>query len=51
MRFKIAWEEAHIVTIEADNEAEAKRKFKSKEIIDEHKDRIGDFDVYPEEDL
>lgn len=51
MRFKIAWEEAHIVTIEAENEAEARRKFKDKEIIDEHKERIGALDVYPEEDL
>jgi len=51
MKFKIAWEEAHIVTVEADNEAEAKRKLKDKDIIDEHKERIGVLDVYPEEDL
>jgi len=51
MRFKIAWEEAHIVTVEAENEAEAKRKLKSKDIIDESKDHIGDLEVYPEEDL
>jgi len=51
MRFKIAWEEAHIVTVEANNEAEAKKKLKDKDIIDEHKERIGVLDVYPEDDI
>jgi len=51
MKFKIAWKEAHIVTVEADNEAEAKLKFKNKEIIDEYQERIGTLDVYPEDDI
>jgi hypothetical protein len=51
MKFKVVWEEAHIVTVEADNEAEAKLKFKNKEIIDEYKERIGVLDIYTEEDL
>ena len=51
MKFKIAWEEAHIVTVEANNEAEAKQKLKDKEIIDEHQERIGALDVYPEDDI
>ena len=49
--YKIAWTEAHIVTVEANNEAEAKQKLKDKKIIDEYKERIGALDVYPEDDL
>jgi hypothetical protein len=49
--YKIAWTEAHIVTVDAENEKEAKEKLKDKEIIDEHKERIGALDVYPEDDI
>ena len=51
MIYRIVWQEAHIVTVEAKNEAEAKKKLKENKIIKESKERIGDFDIYSDEDL
>lgn len=49
--YKIAWTEAHIVTVDAENEKEAKEKLKKKEFIGkEIKERIGPLDIY-EDDL
>lgn len=47
--YKIAWNEAHIATVEAESEQDAKKKFKEKEFIKESKERIGALDIYEDD--